>query len=129
MKKICISVDNISLKAELTDSLTAKAIFDFLPIESTVNLWGDEIYFNIPLDIELDPDAQAEVEVGDLGYWPSGPAFCIFFGKTPVSTQEKPRAYSPVNVFGQVKGDTTVLKSVKQGTKIKVEKIDSPEHL
>ena len=129
MKEISISVDNISLKAELVDSLTAKAIFDLLPIEGTVNLWGDEIYFNIALDMQLEPDAREEVEVGDLGYWPSGPAFCIFFGKTPVSTREKPRAYSPVSVFGQVRGDPTVLKSVKQGTKIKVERIDSPRHL
>ena len=122
MEKIIISIEDISLEAELNDSLTAQKILDDLPYESIVNIWGDEIYFNIPTKIELDDDSRAEVGIGELGYWPVGPAFCIFFGPTPVSIDEKPRAYSPVNVFGNVTGDLSVLKKIPNGAQIRVEK-------
>ena len=124
MKKIAIIVDDISVTAELNDSLTAQQILHLLPIEGTVNVWGEEIYFNIPLEIELEADAREEVDVGDLGYWPSGPAFCIFFGPTPVSKGEKPRAYSPVSVFGRITEDATRFRSVKSGAKILVKRAD-----
>ncbi|MBU2522419.1 MAG: hypothetical protein KKD50_09360 [Proteobacteria bacterium] len=122
MHKIIISVEDLSVQAELNDTNTAEKIFKALPIEGTVNLWGDEIYFDIPLELDLENDARADVEVGELGYWPSGPAFCIFFGPTPVSRDEKPRAYSPVNIFGRIIGDTTQLKTVSNGSKIRITK-------
>jgi len=122
LHKIIISVEDLSVQAELNDTNTAEKIFKALPIEGTVNLWGDEIYFDIPLELDLENDARADVEVGELGYWPSGPAFCIFFGPTPVSRDEKPRAYSPVNIFGRIIGDTTRLKTVSNGSKIRITK-------
>jgi len=122
LHKIIISVEDLSVQAELNDTNTAEKIFKALPIEGTVNLWGDEIYFDIPLELDLENDARADVEVGELGYWPSGPAFCIFFGPTPVSRDEKPRAYSPVNIFGRIIGDTTQLKTVSNGSKIRITK-------
>ena len=84
-------------------------------------MWGHEIYFEIPLQLELEDDARQDVEVGDLAYWPSGPAFCIFFGPTPVSLGDAPRAYSPVNVFGSVKGDALVFKTIANGSRILIE--------
>jgi hypothetical protein len=122
MKKIVIVANEISIEAELNDTSTAQAIFDALPFSGTVNRWGDEIYFSIPMHLEQDPDAKEAVEVGDLGFWPAGDAFCIFFGPTPVSKNDKPRAYSPVNIFGQVSGDPVVFKSISSGTKIHVRK-------
>lgn len=122
MQKIIISVEDLSVTAELNDTNTAEKIFEALPIEGTANVWGDEIYFDIPLELDLENDAKADVEVGELGYWPSGPAFCIFFGPTPVSRDEKPRAYSPVNIFGRIIGDTTQLKTVSNGSKIRITK-------
>ena len=98
----------------------AAKIMEILPVEGTANVWGDEIYFDIPLNLDLEGDARADVEVGDLAYWPTGSAFCIFFGPTPVSTDEKPRAYSPVNVFGKVIGDALQFKAVPDGSKITV---------
>lgn len=118
--KITISAGEITLDAELNESQTAKQVFDILPLEGRANVWGEEIYFEIPLQLATETDARAEVEVGELGYWPAGPAFCIFFGPTPVSTDEKPRAYSPVNVFGRVIGDAKQLLSVAGGTMIRV---------
>lgn len=119
-EKIKIEVEDIRMEAELNDSDTAAKILEILPIEGTANVWGDEIYFDIPLRMDMASDARAGVEVGDLGYWPAGPAFCIFYGPTPVSTDEKPRAYSPVNVFGRVLGDATQFKSVSSGAKVTV---------
>lgn len=120
MKSIVISAENLSISAELNNTSTAQKILEILPIEGTVNVWGEEIYFEIPLEIELEPDARTDVEVGTLAYWPSGPAFCIFFGPTPVSTDDKPRAYSPVNIFGHILGDSTLFKNISNGAKIRV---------
>ena len=120
MPKVMIVVENISMEAELLDTPTAREIMQALPIEGSVNVWGDEIYFDIPLIIEQEPDASQDVDVGDLGYWPVGPAFCIFFGPTPVSTGDQPRAYSPVNVFGRVLGDPQLFKSVPSGSTINI---------
>ena len=118
MKKIKILAENISLVAELNESDTAQKIWDVLPIEGKANIWGDEIYFEIPVVTGQEPEARADVEVGMLGYWPIGHAFCIFFGPTPASTDDKPRAASPVNIFGHVLDDVTQLRSVKSGTRV-----------
>jgi len=120
LQKIIISVEDLSITAELNETYTAEKIFEVLPLEGAVNIWGDEIYFDIPLELDLENDARADVEVGELGYWPSGPAFCIFFGPTPVSRDEKPRAYSPVNIFGRIIGDSTRFKTVSNSSNIRV---------
>jgi hypothetical protein len=124
MAKIVISVGNVSLEAEMLDTPTAEKILESLPFESSANVWGDEIYFDIPLSLEQEPNARADVDVGDLAYWPAGPAFCIFFGPTPVSTGDQPRAYSPVNVFGRVMGDAKQFKGVSSGAAVKVTKAE-----
>ena len=123
MKKIKISVDEIDVVAEINESPTGKAIFEALPLEGKINVWGDEIYFDIPVQLAAEPEAREAVEVGDLGYWPVGAAFCIFFGPTPVAIDEKPRAYSPVNVFGRTIDDATIFRGVSQGAAVRVSAI------
>ena len=125
LAKINISVENVSLEADMLDTPTANRILEALPFEGSANVWGDEIYFDIPLSLEQEPDARADVEVGDLAYWPAGPAFCIFFGPTPVSTGDQPRAFSPVNIFGRVSGDTGKFKTVSNGAVIKITHAES----
>jgi len=120
MNKITIATGDIALQAELNDSPTARKIWEALPIEGTVQTWGDEIYFEIPVMAELEPDARAEVEVGELGYWPMGHAFCIFFGPTPSSVDERPRAYSPVTILGRVLGDATRFRAVRDGVRVRL---------
>lgn len=120
MKKILISSQNISMTAGLNDSETAQKIWEALPFEGSANTWGDEIYFEVPFEISEAPDACTEVEVGTLGYWPAGDAFCIFFGPTPASQGEKPCAASPVNVFGAILGDATVFRAVQDGETVQV---------
>ena len=122
MDKIRIESGDISLVAELNGSDTAISIYNMLPISGIANTWGDEVYFNIPVHIDTASDARQEVEIGDLGYWPVGDAFCIFFGPTPVSTSEIPKAYSPVNVFGHILKDATELRKLSSGDEIKVTK-------
>jgi hypothetical protein len=85
-------------------------------------VWGDEIYFEIPVMASQSAEARVEMEVGELAYWPVGHAFCIFFGPTPVSVDEQPRAYSPVNILGRVTGDATRFKAVKAGTPVRLER-------
>jgi hypothetical protein len=122
MHKILITSGDVSMQAELNDGPTAQDIWDKLPLEGKATTWGDEIYFVIPVSMDQEPDARADVEVGELGYWPTGFAFCIFFGPTPASTDDKPRAYSPVNIVGRVLGDAVQFKVVKDGEPVRVER-------
>ena len=124
--KILIKTQHGNLEAEIDENKnqkTAKAIIQALPIESKASTWGEEIYFKIPVKIGKE-NVQQDVEVGDIAYWVEGSCFCIFFGKTPASKKEKPRAYSAVNVFGRItsKNFKEILKKVKNGEKIRVEK-------
>ena len=118
-KKIRITAGAIEATAELSDTRTAQAIWEMLPIKGRVNLWGDEIYFSIPLSLKLEA-GQELVNIGELGYWPDGNAFCIFFGPTPVSQGDEIRPASPVTVFGKVIGDATVFKKIATGTEITI---------
>lgn len=102
---------------------TAEAIWKALPINGTVNRWGEEIYFAVSVKAP-EENSQEVVEIGDLAYWPPGSCFCIFFGATPASKGNLPRAASPVNVFGKVTMDARTLTKVKTGEKIKVERGD-----
>jgi len=123
MKKIEISTAGNALQAALNESSTAQEIWESLPIEGTANVWGDEVYFEIPVDMPQEPAARQDMEEGELGYWPIGRAFCIFFGRTPVSTNDQPRAYSPVNPLGKMIGDATILRSVGEGDRVTISKI------
>ena len=118
--KIRITAGGVEALAELNDSETAKAIAAALPIEERGNTWGDEIYFRIPVS-QSPEQPKSVVEMGDLGYWPPGEAFCIFFGPTPASRGNEIRPASPVNVFGKIVGDATVFKSVPDGAKVRIE--------
>ena len=129
MKDIRISTVNISLHASLNDTHTAEEIGKILPIKEKVNVWGQEIYFTIPAKIGLEPDATADVDVGTIAYWPEGPALCIFFGPTPVSTGSKPRAYSPVNIIGRTIEDPAILKVVPDGAEIIIEQFKGEERI
>jgi hypothetical protein len=119
---ISITAGSVTAKAELNESATAKTIWEALPITGRANTWGDEVYFEIPVRAQQASDARADVEVGELGYWPVGRAFCIFFGPTPVSAGDQPRAASPVNVVGRVLGDATVFKKVRSGAVVTLSK-------
>ncbi len=123
-KKIKIKAGAVEADAVLNDSPTARKVWEALPIEARANTWGDEIYFDIPVRSSLEKDAREVVEVGDLGYWPTGSAFCIFFGPTPMSRGNEVRPASAVNLLGRVSGDAKVFKKVSSGTKVKIERAE-----
>ena len=122
MRKIVITVEGITLAATLNETPTATKVWEALPIQAEASIWGDEVYFEIPVDAAQAPDARALVDVGTLAYWPVGKAFCIFFGPTPVSTGSRPQAYSPVNILGEVVDDATQLRGVHHGASVRIAK-------
>jgi len=120
-KHIIISSGEVSVTAQMNDTDTAAAIYELLPLERTVNRWGDELHFAVPVFIEPEQDATEFVEVGDLGYWPVGDSFCIFCGKTPYSIDDRPRACGPVTVIGRITGDVDALTTLHKGDNIRIE--------
>jgi hypothetical protein len=122
MSRVIIKSGQVTMEAELLDTPTAQKIQKALPIEGRGNRWGDEIYFSIPVEADLEPDASDVVSKGALAYWPPGTAFCIFFGRTPASRGNDIRAASPVNVFGKLLGDPEEFKKVAGGTKVVIER-------
>jgi len=124
--QITIGAGPVTMEAELNDTPTAQRIWEALPIVGQANTWGDEIYFKIPVAMDEAPDARAEVEEGELGYWPAGEAFCVFFGPTPASTDDTPRAASPVNVVGRVLGDSAEFRRVTAGSTVSLERAGEP---
>ena len=101
---------------------TAEAVWKALPIDAIASRWGEEIYFPTQVEAPIE-DGQETVELGALAYWPPGKAICMFFGRTPVSIDERPRAASRVNVFGRITGDVSVLKKVRDGDRIVIQKL------
>lgn len=121
-RTIRITAGAVTAGAEIDDSRTANLIWDALPITARASTWGDEIYFGIPVTAG-EENARETVALGDLGYWPPGSAFCIFFGATPASrTPDEIRPASSVNVFGKIHGDATRFKAVRPGETITVER-------
>jgi hypothetical protein len=127
LKKVKILSKRIeAVEAELLEDrnpLTVRAIWENLPFEARANTWGEEIYFSIPVKIE-EENSQETVEPGDLGYWPPGNGFCIFFGPTPISRENEIRPADPVNVFGKVREDPKIFNKVKSGDTIRIEKTE-----
>jgi len=119
--RIILRIGTLSMEAELNETPTAQKIAAALPLRTSFNTWGDEIYFAIPVDAALDDSAQDIVELGALGYWPPGKALCIFFGQTPVSQAGKIMPASAVNVIGKVLGDATAFKAVMREREVVVE--------
>ena len=110
------------VEAEVTDEtpVTAKAILEALPLRGQANTWGEEIYFTIPVEGDVE-NPKVVVELGDLAFWPPGNAFCIFFGRTPASKRDEIRPASEVNVFGRIIGDSKVFKRVRDGEEVIIE--------
>ena len=123
MRRIRITAGDVSATAVLNESATAEAIWDALPIEERASTWGDEIYFGIPVHLD-EQEAKEVVDMGDLGYWPPGHAFCLFFGRTPMSRGNEIRPASPVNVFGKVEGDAKEFTQVRSGASVRLERFE-----
>jgi len=120
--EINITAGKNKYKARLNDSDSAQAVACALPIKAAGRRWGEEIYFSIPVEADLSPDAREVMKKGELAYWSPGQAFCIFFGPTPASQGDEIRAASPVNVIGSIIGDCDSLTQVPDGANILLER-------
>ena len=123
---ITIQIGSLSMQAALNDTPAAGKVMAALPIRASFSTWGDEIYFPIPVDAELDDSARQVVEIGDLGYWPPGKACCIFFGQTPVSKAGEIRPASAVNIIGRVVEDATRFKEVMRERAVELKLLSRP---
>ena len=124
MARIRFDFGTLTLDAELLDTPTAKAIAAALPISSSALTWGDEVYFDVPVEVKREGNARAVVTPGEIAYWPEGPAIALGFGRTPISQGDETRLASPCNVFAMALGDVKTLGKVKAGTKVEVRALE-----
>jgi hypothetical protein len=119
---VVIRSGDVFLTARLDDNETARQVAAILPITSEAGRWGEEIFFEIPLNCRLAPDARDLMQPGEIAFWPPGRALCVFWGRTPSSHEGEIRAASPVNPIGRVTGDIRALERVRDGDEIVVER-------
>lgn len=124
MARIRFDFGTLTLDAELLDTPTAKAIAAALPISSSALTWGDEVYFDVPVEVKREGNARAVVTPGEIAYWPEGPAIALGFGRTPISQGNETRLASPCNVFARALGDVKTLGKVKAGTRVEVRALE-----
>jgi hypothetical protein len=124
MARIRFHFGTLTLDADLLDTPTAKAIAAALPLSSSAMTWGDEVYFDIPVNVARESDARAVVTPGEIAYWPDGTAIAIGFGRTPISSGDETRLASPCNIWAKALGDVKALKAVKAGSAVKVSRVD-----
>ena len=122
MAGITMTIGDVTLDAELLNTPTARAIAAALPISSSALTWGEEVYFDVPVNVAREAGARAVVTPGEIAYWPDGPAIAIGFGRTPISKGDECRLASPCNVFAKALGDVKSLSRVRAGARITVAK-------
>ena len=121
MRKVKMTMGAIVLEAEVLNTPSADAIYAALPMESSANTWGDEVYFSIPVSVAAEPDARDVMIPGDIAYWPPGAAVAIAYGPTPASQGNELRLASPSNVWARALGEVGLLRTVAPGTPVKME--------
>lgn len=119
--RLQLKTSAVEITLDLRDTPTARAVFDAAPFEARAQTWGDEVYFETPVRAKLEPDAKQVVDPGTVCFWTQGDALALPFGRTPISTDERPKLANPCNVLGTL-GDFALLRKIKAGDKIKVER-------
>ena len=122
MRQLKITIGDVEIRAELRDTPTATALYEAAPFDAAASTWGDEVYFRTPVACAREADARAVVEPGELAFWPDGDAIAIGFGRTPISQGNECRLASPCNIWGKTLDDVKLLRSVRAGAAIKVER-------
>ncbi len=128
MKKLILRIGPISLVAELLDTPTAKEILKHVPFTSSVNTWGNEVYFDTPISVSKETDAKDIVEAGELAFWVEGSCIAIGFGPTPISQGNEIRLAAKTNIWGHSLTDVKLLTKAKDGDPVSVEIYDDSVH-
>jgi hypothetical protein len=115
-----IEAGQVVLMVELLDTPTAKALVAALPFEAHAQTWGEEVYFSTPVSVKLEPDAKQIVEPGTVCFWTEGNALALPYGRTPISTDQRPKLASRCNVVGRIEGDPRSIGRIRAGEKLKV---------
>ena len=123
MKKIILKFNNKELILKLRNTQTAELIYNALPFRSKVNKWGEEIYFDTPLNIDLDTNARSVIEYGEIAFWSAGSAIAIGYGKTPASLGDEIRLISPANVWADCEFEKEYIHGIKEGETVLIEKL------
>ena len=118
--KLRLACGKTLLELELLDTPTARALAAAAPFESRAQTWGEEVYFATPVRAKLEPGARQVVEPGTVCFWTEGDALALPFGRTPISSDERPKLASPCNVVGRIAGDFRVLENIRSGQAVKV---------
>lgn len=121
--RIRFEFGSVVLDVETLDTPTEKAIAEALPITGSTMTWGEEVYFDIPVQVAREKDARAVVTPGEIAYWPDGHAIAIGFGRTPISKGDETRLASPCNIWAKALSDVKTLAKIRAGTKIKVTEV------
>lgn len=121
MAKVRILAGKARFEIALDDTPTAQALLEALPFESVAQTWGEEVYFEAPVNAIVEPEARQTVEPGTVCFWVEGSALALPWGRTPISTDARPKLVSPCNVLGRILGDAQALAQVKSGDRVKVE--------
>ena len=124
MRKLKMTIGTVSITAELFETPTADALYNSAPFSSSAQTWGDEVYFSTPVQADLEADAKAVVEAGELAFWVEGDSIAIGFGPTPISEGDEIRLAAPTNIWGRAVEDVRDLRNVASGASITVETID-----
>ncbi|MCH8263725.1 MAG: hypothetical protein IIA77_11910 [Proteobacteria bacterium] len=128
MKTLILKIGPISLVAELLDTPTAKEILKHVPFTSSVNTWGNEVYFETPISVSKETNAKDIVEAGELAFWVEGSCIAIGFGPTPISQGNEIRLAAKTNIWGQSLTDVKLLSKAKDGDPVSVEIYDDSVH-
>jgi uncharacterized protein len=120
--KLHLEAGKVRLTLALSDTPTAKAVFAAAPFEARASTWGEEVYFTTPVSARLEADAQQVVEPGTVCFWTEGDALALPYGRTPMSTDERPKLASRCNVLGRIEGNPRELAGIRSGEKITVSK-------
>ena len=120
--RLLLRAGAVSLTLELRETPTSKAVYAAAPFEARAQTWGEEIYFSTPVSAQLEADARQVVEPGTVCFWTEGDALALPWGRTPISTDERPKLASRCNVLGRIEGNAGDLAKIRAGDRIAVSK-------
>ncbi len=124
MRRLKMTIGTVAITATLRDTPTADAIYDALPFDSSARRWGEEVYFAVPVEAVLEPDAKAVVSAGELAFWVEGASIAIGFGRTPISRGDEIRLAAPTNIWGHAIDDVRTLAQVAAGAPVTVARME-----